>query len=298
MPKKYLFLTIAAAVGWGFSGTCSEHLFKVYQTNGEWLTSVRLLSAGAILLFISALRGQKIALIGILKDKKDFPTLLLFSILGMMAVQYTYLTAIKYTNSGTATVLQYTGPAFVLLYVCFLMRRLPSWRENASLVGMLVGAFLIATHGHIDTLIISQEGLFWGILSAIFLAVHDIIPVGIIRRWGSLTVTGWAMFLGGIVLLLITTPFNYQPHLTLDACLTFIGLVLVGTVFSFTAFLSGVSRIGSVNASIICCIEPIAASIFSFLWVGTQFTSYDIIGMIIILIAVLIITLAPQEKKN
>ncbi len=297
MQKKYLFLTIAAAIGWGFSGTCSEHLFKAYQTNGEWLTSVRLLSAGTILILIGLLRGQKASLFGILKDKKDLPILLLFSVFGMMAVQYTYLTAIKCTNSGTATVLQYTGPAFVLLYVCTLMRRFPSWKESTSLLGMVIGAFLIATHGRMDSLIISQEGLFWGILSAIFLAVHDIIPVQITRRWGSMTITGWAMFFGGIVLFLLTMPIHYQPHLTLDACLTFIGLVLIGTVFSFTAFLSGVSQIGPVNASIICCIEPIAASIFSYLWVGTQFSLYDIIGMVIILIAVLVITLSPQNNQ-
>ena len=39
MQFKYILLTIVAAIGWGFSGTCSEHLFKTYGTNGEWLTS-------------------------------------------------------------------------------------------------------------------------------------------------------------------------------------------------------------------------------------------------------------------
>ena len=71
MKTKYLLLTIVAAIGWGFSGTCSEHLFKTYGTNGEWLTSVRLLSAGLLLILISLASGQKQALVGILKDKPD-----------------------------------------------------------------------------------------------------------------------------------------------------------------------------------------------------------------------------------
>lgn len=298
MQFKYILLTIIAAIGWGFSGTCSEHLFKTYGTNGEWLTSIRLLSAGILLILICLVSGQGRALIGIIKSKRDLPVLLLFSVFGMMAVQYTYLTAIANTNSGTATVLQYSGPAFVLLYVCLTMKRLPSWREACSLVGILIGVFLIATHGDITSLAISQAGLFWGIASAVFLAAHDIIPIRIIQEWGSLPVTAWSMLIGGICLSIITRPFDYQPTICLDSVLTFSGLVLVGTVFAFTAFLAGVAEIGPVKASIVACIEPIAASIFSYLWVGTHFTLYDIIGMAIILVAVYILTNAPTKHTS
>lgn len=296
MKTKYLLLTIIAAIGWGFSGTCSEHLFKTYGTNGEWLTSIRLLSAGFLLILICLATGHKRELTGVICDKRDLPVLLFFSVFGMMAVQYTYLTAIAHTNSGTATVLQYSGPAFVLLYVCLTVRRLPSWREGASLVGILIGVFLIATHGDVTSLAISRAGLAWGIASAIFLAAHDIIPIRIIQKWGSLPVTAWSMFIGGIVLSLVTRPFDYQPTICLDSVLTFGGLVIVGTVFAFTAFLAGVAEIGPVNASIVACIEPIAASIFSFLWVGTHFTFYDIAGMAIILVAVYILTNAPARE--
>lgn len=292
MQFKYILLTIVAAIGWGFSGTCSEHLFKTYGTNGEWLTSIRLLTAGLLLILISLASGQGRALLGILRDKRDRWTLLFFAVIGMMAVQYTYLTAIAHTNSGTATVLQYSGPAFVLFYICLTTRRLPTWRESASLVGV----FLIATHGDITTLAISRAGLAWGMASAVFLAAHDIIPVGIIQRWGSLPVTGLSMFIGGIVLTLLTRPLDYEPTICLDSVLTFGGLVIVGTVFAFTAFLAGVAQIGPVKASIVASIEPIAASIFSFVWVGTHFTLYDIIGMAIILIAVYILTNAPAKE--
>ena len=291
MQFKYILLTIVAAIGWGFSGTCSEHLFKTYGTNGEWLTSIRLLTAGLLLILISLASGQGRALLGILRDKRDRWTLLFFAVIGMMAVQYTYLTAIAHTNSGTATVLQYSGPAFVLFYICLTTRRLPTWRESASLVGILV-----ATHGDITTLAISRAGLAWGMASAVFLAAHDIIPVGIIQRWGSLPVTGLSMFIGGIVLTLLTRPLDYEPTICLDSVLTFGGLVIVGTVFAFTAFLAGVAQIGPVKASIVASIEPIAASIFSFVWVGTHFTLYDIIGMAIILIAVYILTNAPAKE--
>ena len=130
--SKYLLLTILAAIGWGFSGTCGEHFFKDYHTDGEWLTCIRLLTSGLLLILINIATGHKKELLGILKNKKDFLQLLIFSIFGMMGVQYTYLTAIAYTNSGTATVLQYIGPAYVLLYVCIHTHRLPHLREFIS----------------------------------------------------------------------------------------------------------------------------------------------------------------------
>ena len=73
--------------------------------------------------------------------------------------------------------------------------------------------------------------------------------------------------------------------------------ILTGTFWEngFTAFLTGVAHIGPVKASLVCCIEPIAASIFSFLWVGTHFTFIDIVGMLIILIAVFILTNTPSK---
>ena len=192
--------------------------------------------------------------------------------------------------------MQYIGPAFVLLYVCLRNRRWPHWRELVSLIAIMIGVFLIATHGDIGNLVISQLGLIWGIASAIFLAVHDVMPVKLIQRWGSLPVTAWAMFLGGIALAIITRPFDYVPTINVDTVLTFSGLIIIGTVFGFTAFLTGVSHIGPVKASLVCCIEPIAASFFSFLWVGTHFTFFDIVGMVIILVAVFILTNAPAKS--
>lgn len=52
------------------------------------------------------------------KDKKDFFNLLAFSILGMFLVQFTYFKTIELSNASFATIVQYTGPFFVVLYEC------------------------------------------------------------------------------------------------------------------------------------------------------------------------------------
>lgn len=294
MKNRYLLLTIAAALGWGFCGTCSEHLFTSYHTDGLWLTTTRLIIAGSLLILLTLVSEGSKNLLGILRSK-DRRQLLVFALFGMMTVQLSYLMAIKYTNSATATVIQYSGPAFILLYVCMKVRRWPSWQENLSLVGIVVGVFLIATHGHFNSLVISRIGLIWGIASAIFLAVHDIYPVNIIKKWGAMTVTGLSMLIGGLVLAVGTWPFDYTPNICFDSVATYIALILLGTVFPFTAFLAGVSRIGPVKASITSSIEPIATAIFSFIWIGTRFGLIEIAGMILILVSVFVINMSPAK---
>ena len=40
----------AGAAGWGVSGVCSQYLFSEYQMESDWLTAVRMILSGVILL--------------------------------------------------------------------------------------------------------------------------------------------------------------------------------------------------------------------------------------------------------
>lgn len=286
-------LVLFAAICWGFSGTCSEFLFKTRQVSSEWLTAFRMLSAGGILLaicWVQFFRGKGANPLAILKDSYDLKRLVIFAIFGLMTVQYTYLVAISLTNSGTATVLQYSAPIFILGWSCLTYRRWPHPFETISIICVVIGVFLLATHGHPSNLVLSVAGLVWGLSSAFALALYTILPRGILSRHGSLNVTGWGMFIAGLVF----TPFVHPwgEGITWDGGMIFgvFGLVMVGTVMSFSLFLYGVSLIGPVRASILACVEPLSAALFSHFWMGTKFTPMDIVGFIIIIAAVLILT--------
>ncbi|MFP5527844.1 DMT family transporter [Peptococcus simiae] len=287
------FLVLFAAICWGFSGTCSEFLFKTRDVSSEWLTAFRMLTAGGILLAIcwaQFFRGKGAHPLAILKDSYDLKRLVIFAIFGLMTVQYTYLVAISLTNSGTATVLQYSAPIFILGWSCLTYKRWPHPLEAISIICVVIGVFLLATHGHPSNLVLSMAGLVWGLSSAFALALYTILPRGILGRHGSLSVTGWGMFIGGLVFLLFTHPWH--EAISWDGGMVFglVGLVLIGTVMSFSLFLYGVKLIGPVRSSILACVEPLSAALFSHFWMGTQFTPMDIVGFIIIIMAVLILT--------
>ena len=102
--------------------------------------------------------------------------ILIFALIGMMLCQYGYFTTIQYSNAGTATVLQYTGPAMILVYLCIRNRRRPKIYEVVALFCSMFGTFILATHGNPSELAILPQALFWGMVAAVALVVYTLQP--------------------------------------------------------------------------------------------------------------------------
>ncbi|RUL50880.1 DMT family transporter, partial [Lysinibacillus antri] len=164
--SKGIVLVLTAALFWGISGTVSQYLFQHLKISTEWLTTVRLLSAGLLLTLIAYKReGNRV--FDIWRNKVDVVGIIIFGIVGMIGVQYTYLAAIKHGNAATATILQYLGPALVTGYFVLKARRLPTRKEIIAIGFALVGTFLLVTHGNLQSLSISKEAFVWGMHLAI-----------------------------------------------------------------------------------------------------------------------------------
>ena len=286
-------LTILGGICWGFSGSCGQYLFTYHGVESDWLTCVRMLSAGVLLILLGLLKDRS-KLIGMLKSPQDMKQLLVFSIVGLVFCQYTYLMAIQYTNAGTATVLQYTGPVMILLVTCLMARRLPKRREIVAICLAVGGTFLLATHGDIHNMVLTPRGLAWGLVSAVALACYTMIPIRIIQKWGSIVVIGCGMFIGGVVFSLFTGFWTMQVQLAPSGVLALVAILLVGTVFAYTAYSQGVAEIGAVRGSMLCSIEPVSAMLISGLWLKTAFTWIDVLGSACIIATILL--LAKKEE--
>ncbi|WP_370900138.1 EamA family transporter [Chryseobacterium gossypii] len=136
--------------------------------------------------------------------------LVTFSITGMLAVQYTYFAAIKHSNAATATVLQYAGPVFIAIYLAFRNKKLPLFLEVIAIILAVAGTFLLVTHGNIGSLSISPTALFFGIASAITLAIYTLQPVKLLSKYKSSVVIGWGMFCGGVVFSFVKAPWAIE----------------------------------------------------------------------------------------
>ena len=295
---KGTFFTVIAGIAWGLSGTSGQYLMA-HGISALVLTNIRLIVAGLLLVLLSHIKSKE-QFLAFLKDKSSLFSLLLFSLFGLFLNQLAYLSAIQETNAGTATVLQYVCPVGILAYTCIKDKVAPTMAEIISMILAIGGTFLIATHGQLDQLSMTPTGLFWGLFSALTYALYIILPIKLIQKWGSILVIGVGMTISGFVAVPFTGIIGARIPMSFDIFLAFAGIILIGTVFAYTAFLKGASMVGPVKSSLLASIEPISAVFFAFMIMGVIFYPVDFLGMAMILLAVTIISLKDLmlEKKH
>ena len=295
---KGTLFTVIAGIAWGLSGTSGQYLMA-HGISALVLTNIRLIIAGLLLVLLSYIKSKE-RFLAFLKDKSSLFSLLLFSLFGLFLNQLAYLSAIQETNAGTATVLQYVCPVGILAYTCIKDKVAPTLAEIISMILAIGGTFLIATHGQLDQLSMTPAGLFWGLFSALTYALYIILPIKLIQKWGSILVIGVGMTISGFVAVPFTGIIGARLPMSFDIFLAFSGIILIGTVFAYTAFLKGASMIGPVKSSLLASIEPISAVFFAFIIMGDIFYPVDFLGMAMILLAVTIISLKDLmlEKKK
>ncbi len=292
--KKGTIICLIAGLLWGFSGVCGQYIMQQKGITTTWLVPFRLVFAGLIMITIGFIKQGKQFL-----DvwKNDFLRLLVFALCGMTFCQFSYFSSIAASNAGTATVLQQFSIIFVMLYTCFKNKKLPDKKELISLVLALIGAFLIATHGNIKSLVMSEAGLFWGFCNALAVTLYTLIPVKLINKYGALAVTGWAMLIGGIVLQLVFKPWTIETNLDTQVITAVIIIIFLGTILPFAMYLRGVVLAGANRAVMLSNMEPMTATFLSALLLGQQFHFMDIIGSICILSTIFILSARPDEKE-
>ena len=289
--------TLIGAISWGLSGACGQYLMNDSGVSPIYLTALRMVIAGLVLTLFACLKQPK-QFCEVVKSPKIMRRMLFFGIFGLMLCQLTYLFAIHSSNAGTATVLQYTCPIFIVIYVSLKEKTVPTIMEFVAIVFALVGTFVIATHGNPFNLSLSPSGLFWGIISAFAYALYTLLPGKLIRQWGSLIVTGLGLLSGGILFYFGTASWQYTIQWQPYTFIAFIGIIGIGTIFAYTLYLEGVSIIGPVQGSLLASAEPISSVFFSIILLGEIFQGIDIVGIVLILIAVYLITMKEQLQEK
>jgi drug/metabolite transporter (DMT)-like permease len=213
----------------------------------------------------------------------------------MSMCQYTYFTAIGASNAGTATVLQYIGPVLILIYLSLRNRKPPRPVELLAIILAVAGTFLLATHGRPGSMVLSKTALFWGLLSAVALAVYTVQPGRLLNEYGSAVVTAWGMLIGGIMLCCIFHPWTIPVEADSQVVLGMAVIILVGTVIAFSCYMEGIRCVGAKKGSLYASVEPVSATVFSVIWMHVSFGLMDLIGFACIISTIFLLALDKKE---
>lgn len=292
---KGIILVIIGSMLWGISGTVAQFLIQEKGFSTEWLVVIRLLVSGILLLLYTFIKGGQ-SVWKIWESKHSCFSLVLFSIIGMLGVQYTYFAAIKHGNAATATILQYLSPVLIACYLIIRNKKIPSLQEFIAIALAMFGTFLIITKGNIHTISISKLALFWGISSAFAAAFYTLQPRHLLGKYGSSVVVGWGMLIGGIAFSFIHQPWNFTGQWSVTSILSVIFVVLFGTLIAFYCYLESLKYIQPTEASVLSSVEPLSAAFLSVLWLRVPFDMTQLLGTLCIIITIIILSFIKDKK--
>ncbi len=190
-----------------------------------------------------------------------------------------FVAANKLTTSANAILLQFTAPAWVLIFGALFFKERFS-KKDVLVVGVVFIGMLLFFIGDLDSG--GMVGNILAVLSGVSMALM-IISLKKVTRHKPMEIIIW----GNILTFLLAIPFYGSVDFT-GANVT--GILLLGVFqlgLSYIFFTTAISHVTALEGILIPVIEPLLNPVWVLLGTGEQPTPYAIIGGIIVLAAVL-----------
>lgn len=295
--KGLIFVIIGASL-WGIGGTASDYIFTTTPVDVNWYVTARLTVSGLILLSIYTLFFRRKH--RTVWNKHTVLMFAVYSIFGMTMVQYTFMAAIGFGNAAVATVLQCTGPIYIILYA--VMKKYRPWTKTEALIiiSMLAGVILIATNGNLTNLAVSPAALLFGLASGIALAYYTLHAPVLLQVIHPLQLVGGSMLAGGIIMNFIHPiwVFDFSFDWSAMQIIILVLSILLGTTLAFYLYITSMKYISSTEAGILGLLEPVSAVLTSVVLLNVGLGVYQAAGIILILGVGVFISTRKKETQE
>lgn len=286
-------MALLAALLFGLNGTVSKLALSSGLVAGE-LMALRVTGAGVVLVVALALTRPGALVV----RPREVPGLLLYGLVGVSLVQWSYFVAIARLPVGIALLIEFTAPLLVALWVRFVRREPVRRRIWAAVVLSLGGLALvgrIGPSGRLDRLgILAAAGA--AVALAFYLLTSERALAG--RDAESLAAYG---FLASSLVWLVLHPWWTFPFAVLrgpaplpaDSALAavpvaaLIGwIVLLGTVVPFLLTLRAIRHAGATRIALVGTSEPVVAGGVAWIVLGEALSGLQLAGVLVVVVGI------------
>lgn len=297
--RTLLGVTYALLAGlvWGASGIFGEFFFSHYPVTTGWITSMRLLAAGAFFLVL-AYRKSGRQIFALWQDRRNLLPFVAYSLAGIFSVQFFFYYCIQESNAATATILQFTSPVFMLAYHFFFEKKRLSKTALLYVFLAMAGVFLMTTKGDLSQLSIGPMALFCGFMSALAMTLNALLPRPFVKRYGEIPTIGWGMLLAGVFSNLFAPVTS--PTFALDGVSLGISVIiaLFGTALAFLLSLKSVSLVSPLIVTVLGASEPLSSAVFSVVFLGLSLDLPLVAAMVLVIIPMVFLSLEEGKKSG
>ena len=284
-----VLLVLLAGTMWAASGTAAQHFYTQSVHIPIELTQVRLFLSSALFFLLAWWSGGlRRGVRSLRRSPRLLVHLSIHGILGIMIVQFSYFMGIAEGDAAATTVIGYTSPAMMILYLAVRWRRLPSAAETGTVVVAVAGVFLLVTGGDVGRLSVPMACIVWSLISGATFTFAMIYPVHLLRLFDRFFLLAVCMLIGGIALLPMTQVIvDVGSFFTAETWLDLLVIIGLGTIVAFFAFNAGLRWLSPEETAITATIEPVASVLFAWLIFDTHFVALQLVGVVLVIAAIL-----------
>jgi drug/metabolite transporter (DMT)-like permease len=258
------------------------------------MTELRSLGAFVVLVIYLLIRRPA----SLRLTRAQVPYLFVYGIAGFAAVQVFYFLTIGRLPVGVGLLFEFTAPVLLVLWARFVRKERVKKRMWLALAFALIGLAMVANVFQGITL--DRLGVLFGAIAAVSLAAYYLLGEHGVRLRDPISLTTYGFFFASLFWLVVLPIWSFPwsilagdlpvggelvdasaPGWTLMAY-----VVLLGTIAPFLLVISALRHTTPARAGIIGMVEPVSASVVSWIWLGESLTLPQVFGGFVVLLGI------------
>lgn len=208
-----------------------------------------------------------------LPRREDLPRLVGVAAVGHLAYQLCFIYGMDATLAGNAAILLATTPVWTVVLSTLRGHERPGPAVWGGTAATVAGMVLVVTGGakQVGLGDATLRGDLLMVGASLLWAVYTVEGRDVVRRYGSLRVTAWTLWMGTVPLVALGIPDlarlsfgSVSPGAW--GAVAYAGVLAIGVAYLLWYW--GVQRIGSSRTAVYSNLVPVVALVVAWLWLG------------------------------
>lgn len=275
--KKYKLFAGAflATFLWGSAFPCVKVGYEWlsiqnYDTGSQmYFAGLRFLLAGLFVLAVGSIAANRVLLPSKTADSPaPWKTLFLLAITQTFLQYFFYYTGLAHVSGTKGSVMNSLGTLFTVVFGMIYFRNKPGAKKLAGVVIGMAGVVFACFSGMDGSVSIAGEGALF--MSAVFIAVGNIVNKKAASSQDPMLVTGWHLSVGGLLLLLVGIGMGGNIHIgDLKTALLMAYMVFISAAgFGIWSYL--LKHYNVENVAVFMFLTPVFGTLMSGLVLGER----------------------------
>jgi DME family drug/metabolite transporter len=231
--------------------------------------------------------------------RRDLAFLVPLGLVGIGTFYLLYFYTVRESTVGTAAVLLYSAPAFVVILARLFLKEPLNTPKVFALLLTACGIFLVVGAYDPANLEVSPKVLLTGLLSGLTYGLYAILGRPLAGHLGPAVILSYALAFGSVLLAVAALPtLDTLAGLPASSYALLVMLAVIHTSVAFALYTFGIRHLGAGRAAIVATVEPVVAGILGVALLGEGLGALKVLGGLLVLAGAGLAQLRQGKARN